>query len=150
MEEQKNEEIVQETVQETTATESNVETTNERPTFITVLCILTFIWSGFAILGSLLGILGMGALMSMFGGGAAGGTMYMVVLLLITAVSLYGAIQMWGLKKQGFTIYAAANGIGLIIPYIFGFPFVFSSFLVGLLITGGFIVMYYLNVKHMS
>ena len=158
-EQEKNQETVEETTQETTqevAQEPVQETptTNEansgRPTFLTVLCILTFIWSGFAILGSLLAILGMGALMSMVGSSAGGGTLYMIVLLLITVVSLFGAFKMWGLNKQGFTIYAAANGIGLIVPYIFGTPFTMTSFLVGLLITGGFIVMYYLNLKHMS
>ena len=155
MEEQKSEEVVKETTQEmtqeATSNETSVETTTgERPGFLTVLCILTFIWSGIAILGSLLGMLGMGALMSMFGGAAAGGSLYMIAILIVTIVSLFGAIQMWGLNKKGFTYYAAANGIGLIMPYVFGFPFVFSSFMIGLLITGGFIVMYYLNIKHMS
>jgi len=129
--------------------EQNVQT-HKRPVFLTVLCILTFIWSGFAILGTLLATFGMGALTSMLGSAFTGGTGYMVVLLIISAVSLFGAIKMWGLKKQGFYIYAAANIIGMIVPYFFGTVFNISSFLFGLLFTGGFIVMYYLNLKAME
>lgn len=82
-----------------------------RPTFLTVLCILTFIGSGLGVLGGLLGLVGSSAL-GMF---APQGTMLVQVMGLIAAVlCLYGAIQMWGLKKQGFMMYAAGVAISII------------------------------------
>ncbi len=150
MEEQKNEEVVQETVQEATTSEVTVEATGGRPTFLTILCILTFIGSGLGILGSLLLFVGAGAIMSYLGsmGGAAGagGMGYVVALLILSGASLFGAIQMWQLKKMGFFIYTGAAIVGIILPLLFGMGF--STF--GAIITIAFIVMYYLNVKHMS
>lgn len=73
-----------------------------RPTFLTVLCILTFIGSGLGILGSLLGFMGSAAL-SYF---APQGTMIsQIIALSASALCLFGAIKMWGLYKQGFTFY---------------------------------------------
>ena len=73
---------------------------NGRPTFLTVLCILTFIGSGLGVLGGLLGMVGTSAL-GMF---APQGTMLVQILgLAASGLCLYGALQMWGLKKQGFT-----------------------------------------------
>lgn len=74
-----------------------------RPTFLTVLCILTFIGSGLGIIGGLMGLMGSAAL-SMF---AVQGTMLVQILALAAcAMCLFGAIKMWGLAKQGFMIYA--------------------------------------------
>ena len=150
MEEQKSEEIVQETVQEATTTEATVEATGGRPTFLTILCILSFIGSGLGILGSLLLLVGAGAIMSYLGsmGGATGaGSMgYVIALLILSGASLFGAIQMWKLKKMGFFVYAGASVVGIILPLVFGLGF--SA--VGAIVPIAFIVMYYLNVKHMS
>ena len=154
MEEQKKkQETVEETVQETVqqvVQEPTVEATEERPTFLTILCILTFIGSGFGILSSILFIVGAGALMSFLGsmGGATGGggMAYLGISLVLSIASLYGAIQMWKLKKMGFFIYAGAGVVGIILPFVFGMGFT----AVGAIIPLAFIVMYYLNVKHMS
>ena len=65
--------------------------TPERPTFLTVLCILTFIGSGLGVLGSLMGFMGSAAL-SYF---APQGTMISQVIGLAASVlCLYGAIKM--------------------------------------------------------
>ncbi len=146
MEEQKNEEVVQETVQEVI----NTKEIDGRPTFLTVLCILTFIGSGLGVLGSILLFVGAGAVMSYFGtmSGAEGavGMGYVIGLLILSGTSLFGAIQMWNLKKIGFYIYTGVGIIGIILPLLFGMGF--ST--LGTIITIAFIVMYYLNVKYMS
>jgi FtsH-binding integral membrane protein len=132
--------------------EETTEVTAEagtRPTFLTVLCILTFIGSGLGALFMLLATVGMGALMESIPGMEAamgGGTAYFAVGTILAAASLYGAIQMWKLKKMGFFIYAGANGVGIIVPLLFGMPFGIAGAIIPIL----FIVLYYLNVKHMS
>lgn len=121
----------------------------KRPGFLTVLCILTFIGSGLGLLGGLLMTIGMGSIMgSIPGMGAAmgGGTAYFAIGTVLAAASLFGAIQMWKLKKQGFFIYAGASVVGIILPLIFGLPF--SA--MGAIFPVLFIVLYYLNVKHMN
>lgn len=121
----------------------------KRSGFLTVLCILTFIGSGLGTLGGLLMTVGMGAIMeSIPGMGAAlgGGTAYFAVATVLAAGSLFGAIKMWKLQKQGFFIYAGANVLGIILPLIFGLPFSAMGAVFPIL----FIVLYYLNVKHMS
>ena len=129
-------------------TQQSAETA-KRPGFLTVLCILTFIGSGLGVLGGLLMTVGMGSLMeSIPGMGAAmgGGTAYFAIGTVLAAASLFGAIQMWKLKKQGFFIYAGANIVGLILPLVFGLPFSIAGAIIPVL----FIVLYYLNVKHMN
>ncbi len=121
----------------------------KRPGFLTVLCILTFIGSGLGLLGGLLMTIGMGSIMgSIPGMGAAmgGGTAYFAIGTVLAAASLFGAIQMWKLQKQGFFIYAGASVVGIILPLIFGLPF--SA--MGAIFPVLFIILYYLNVKHMN
>ncbi|MBU8892492.1 MAG: hypothetical protein KOO66_06915 [Bacteroidales bacterium] len=123
--------------------EQNVQTTNQRPTFLTVLCILTFIASGLGLLFGLIGLVAAGAIESFsqyLPVGVDGGLLKSIITLVLIAASLYGAIQMWKLKKLGFYIYSAANVILLILGFgIFA-----------LIITAAFIVMYYLNLKAME
>jgi hypothetical protein len=122
--------------------EQNVQT-NQRPTFLTVLCILTFISSGLGVLFGIIGLVAAGAIESFAAYlpvGVDGGIVKSIISLVLVAASLYGAIQMWKLKKLGFYIYAAANVILLVMSFgIFG-----------LIITAAFIVMYYLNLKAME
>lgn len=74
----------------------------KRPTFLTVLCILTFIGSGLGLLGGILGLVGTSAL-SYF---SPQGTMLVQIIgLAASALCLFGAIKMWGLYKQGFMMY---------------------------------------------
>ncbi|MEA3317214.1 MAG: hypothetical protein U9R54_04595 [Bacteroidota bacterium] len=125
--------------------EKNVQVEKkERPAFLSVLCILTYIGSGLAILFSLLGMLGIGALAGMaakFGAPVEGGFAINSLLVLVFAVaSIYGAIMMWKLKKIGFYIYVAAQ----VLIVAFGwsiFALVFALLFIGL---------YGLNFKHLE
>jgi hypothetical protein len=79
-------------------------TTPQRPTFLTVLCILTFIGSGLGLIGSLVGLIGSSLPgISMFV--TKGSMISQVFALLAAALCLFGAVKMWGLVKQGFTFY---------------------------------------------
>jgi hypothetical protein len=94
----------------------NVNVQAKRPTFLTVLCILTFIGSGLGVLGGLLGLIGSSAL-AMFA--PAGGAIIWSVLALIgAALCLFGAIQMWGLKKSGFTMYLLGSLVSIVVAII--------------------------------
>ena len=124
-----------------------------RPTFLTVLCILTFIGSGLTALLLLLGLVAAGAasgvLSSIPGMGDIGGlgTGYFLIVLALALASLYGAIMMWKLKKMGFYLYSGANVIALVVPMIMAsgkFP------VLGLVITALFIILYGLNLKHLK
>ena len=124
-----------------------------RPTFLTVLCILTFIGSGLTALLLLLGLVAAGAasgvLSSIPGMGDIGGlgTGYFLIVLALALASLYGAIMMWKLKKMGFYLYSGANVIALVVPMIMAsgkFP------VFGLVITALFIILYGLNLKHLK
>jgi hypothetical protein len=120
----------------------NVQT-NKRPVFLTVLCILTFIATGLGLLFGIIGLFAAGAIESIAAYlpmGTDSGLLKSIIMLVLIGASLYGAIQMWNLKKLGFYIYSAANVVMLIIG--------FSIF--SLVITAGFIVMYYLNLKAMK
>lgn len=124
-----------------------------RPTFLTVLCILTFIGSGLSALFLLIGLVAAGAisetLSSIPGMGDIGGfgTGYFLIVLVLALGSLYGAIMMWKLKKMGFYLYSGANAIALFIPMIMASG-KFSIF--GLVITALFIFLYGLNLKHLK
>ena len=143
--------------------EETTKSTGARPVFLTVLCILSFIAAGFAVFGYITVITLMGAATALTSGmeamegmegmyafnaatASAGTTWaYVIVGFVTTIVALIGVLKMWKLKKQGFMIYAGASIVSLIMSIVY------SGFgVVGAVITIGFIVMYYLNVKHMS
>jgi len=149
--------------EETTQSTENAAPAAEagkRPVFLTVLCILSFIAAGFAILGYITAITLMGAATAAVGalegmegmeaiesaGPSAGMTWaYIIVGFLTTIVSLLGVIKMWKLKKQGFMMYAGASVVSMIMGIVY------SGFGIGaVIIPIAFIVMYYLNVKHMN
>ena len=83
----------------------------ERPGMLTVLCILTFIGSGLGVIGALMFLLASGTIASLSESVpqlamiAAGGVGYSIITLLFAAGSLFGAIQMFQLKKSGFYLY---------------------------------------------
>ncbi len=155
----------------------NVETsgTPQRPAFLTVLCILSFIASGIGIIGMILagtaksvvdtagsGLMDeamerareqnpdMADMPGMEDAMAAAETAfswpYMIAATILILASLYGVIKMWNLKKQGFFIYAGAGIAGIILPLLFGLPFG----TMGAIITLVFIALYYMNTKVMS
>ena len=123
--------------------EENVQTSV--PTFLKVLCILTFVGSGLGILGNL-------SILS---------TDIGLVSLLANVSCIIGAVMMLKLKKTGFYIYAVAELLPLIYTFVVlgGFgamsvPFlgeaVILVYLVALIIPLGFIAMYAINLKHMN
>jgi hypothetical protein len=96
--------------------DSNATQNGGRPTFLTVLCILTFVGSGLGLLGGLFGLLGLGFLSS-FSSSVGGGMIWALIALISSALCLFGAIQMWGLKKMGFSLYIVGS-ILAIVTYI--------------------------------
>jgi hypothetical protein len=123
--------------------EQNVQTTTQRPQFLTVLCILSYIGCGLAIIGGLMSI----------------GKISGIINLLAALICLYGVLQMWKLKKMGFYLYL----IGEITPMIvgiatLGFAGIFSfgggffAIIAGLMMIFPvlFIILYGLNFKHLQ
>jgi hypothetical protein len=65
------------------------------------------------VLGGILGLLGSSVLATF---APAGGTVLVSVLSLLASVlCLFGAIQMWGLKKMGFMLYLGGSVLSLIV-----------------------------------
>jgi hypothetical protein len=139
------------------------EPKKRRPTFLTVLCILTFIGSGFSILSNAMWIF-MGkymASMQMSGpfqteqmqetirimGETASWKYLILVLLYLT--SLMGAIFMLYLKKLGFHLYTAAQVLLLFLPSLLIFK-QFKPDLYSLFFTVLFIVFYGIHYKFMT
>lgn len=140
-----------------------------RPTFLTVLCILSFIGLGLAIIFGLIGYAGAkvvtsGAaqeLVQESGDAAAMEQMEQATAMLdelqvnpnsillgvaCSVLALVGVVMMWMLKKTGFYLYTLAVVAGFAIPYFmngkfdFGFSAIFSIV---------FIVLYAMNLKAM-
>lgn len=137
----------------------------KRPVFLTVLCILSFIASGFGIIGylgliavagvassvssgieNMEGMEGLSAVTS--SGPSAGMTWaYIIIGFLTTIVSLFGVIKMWKLNKSGFMMYTGATVVSIIMSIVY---YGFGPAIVGIIIGGAFIVMYGLNMKHLK
>lgn len=144
----------------------NLEFTNEslspqRPVFLKVLCILTFVSAGFSSIISLLTPVMAEPLIEFMQNAPnyneeqmadaiiylRAGWGYHSLMCLLHAASLAGAVLMWKLKKIGFHVYALANLAALLAPTLM-FSFPFSWF--GIMLTAGFIAMYAMNLKHMN
>ena len=139
----------------------------KRPVFLTVLCILSFIAAGLAILGyiTLIGLMGaasvavsgmegmsseMGAAMSeaISTGPSMGMTWaYIIVGFVTVIVSLFGVIKMWKLQKSGFMLYVGATVVSLIMTIVYSG---FAASIMGLVFSALFIVLYGLNLKHLK
>lgn len=81
----------------------------KRPTFLTVLCILTFIGSGWGIIS---------ALAQKDPGLEAYAGYYYWVTLLFNVGTLFGAFQMWKLKKMGLMIWTACEVLSVILMWV--------------------------------
>lgn len=140
-----------ETLDTTTTT-----TTAKRPTFLTVLCILSFISAGLGVIFLLLGtVLAGGAQMAANSAETAGAEvssqmgnvwLYLGLAAAMIVVSLVGVIKMWKLQKSGFYLYVVAAVAGIIVDVAVGS----GLSVVGIVISLAFIVMYGLNLKHMK
>lgn len=138
-----------------------------RPQFLTILCVLSYIWNGLVIFGLLIGLLfsnmlwnvfeqivngesevatvneaQIAAIQSIIDLGKGAFISIIAFSIIIYATSLLGVFKMWRLQKWGFYIYAAINGLGLIYDVMTG------SFFMGI-ITLAFLIMYGTNLKYM-
>jgi len=141
-----------ETAAETTATATpeaapagNDDGAKKRPGFLTVLGVLSFIGIALQIISNL------GAL----------GTMAGIVGIIAAIGCLYGVLQMWKLKKMGFYIYAVCEIAPVVVALItigsaaFAFGAIGGGFMavvamLSMFFPVLFIILYALNLKHMS
>lgn len=146
--------------EETTESTGTTAEAGKRPVFLTVICILSFIGAGFGILAYIGAITAMGVASSAMGaiegmegmeaiesaGPGMGMTWaYIIVGFLTTIVALFGVLKMWKLQKQGFMFYVGANVVSVIMGIVY------SGFgIAGMVMPIVFIVMFYLNLKHMT
>jgi hypothetical protein len=132
----------------------------KRPVSLTILCILTFISSGFSMIGCMI-IPFASDLMIMLVKQSpdleqqaiddavmvlnAGGKYYFLMFI-VTALSFIGAIFMWNLKRNGFHFYTIGNILIFFLPIVWlGLPF--NS--VGALFAFMFVGFYALHLKYM-
>ena len=133
----------------------------KRPGLLTVLCVLTFIYSGLVILCSLMIPSFPDAIVDALKNSPTydevkmadtirvieAGWGYYISILLIALCSAIGAALMWKLKRLGFHIYAVSNLIWLFIPKLF---LGLGTGIGGIILASGFIVLYAMNLKHMK
>lgn len=142
------------------------------PKFLKVLCILTFIAVGLGLVGGLYNLVKAPyaleeyeTMMEVSGGafegeGFMGSMMEMAhqnavnaLPLALTAVGanlfcLFGALMMWKMRKVGFYAYVCGQVLGITIPAILmGFS---GWMMLGAIFPIAFIIMYAVNLKHMS
>ncbi|WP_294142740.1 hypothetical protein [uncultured Sanguibacteroides sp.] len=152
----------------------------KRSTFLLVLCILTFIGSGWGILSNLIGLftaelqnstVEMQQLYQSAGSSDSGflkawmnssmdlmqvtdmhATAINLSGLFLSLFSLIGAIFMFNLKRVGFYIYTAAQILALfVLPYYAGFSMlVWVSFVTSGFFTLLFIILYAVNYKQLK
>ncbi len=136
----------------------NQNNSGQRPTFLTVVCILSFIGIGLAVIGyaaafAVLGVVeaGAGAMSDAMGEavkstGPSTGVVwaYIIVGFLTVIMQLIGVIQMWKLKKKGFMLYTIAAVISVVMGIVYaGFSF-------GVIFPIAFVAMYAANLKAMN
>ena len=141
----------------------------KRPSFLTVLCILSFVGIGIGVISALYSLLTFSKTVEMmnqygdviqsspFGGVLDslvkwGQTLY-IIQIIASIICLVGVLIMWKLKKSGYFIYL----VGEIAPAIASFalmggygPLGTFAMVAGLIFPIAFILMYGLNLKHMS
>ncbi len=136
----------------------------KRPALLTVLCILTFIGTAFSILSALVlsfmpdtfSASMQDQFAQMVGEEQAEGMVAAMVsgmrsapyLLVLYIINLFGAIQMFRLRKMGFFIYVAAQVLIWIFPVIMGGPA--ASLIMSGIWTALFIILYAINLKFMK
>jgi len=147
----------------------------ERPTFLTVLCVLSFIGNGLGLFQGAMGLLMVGIWSQMFkalnrsskGMGQAqvevenvfnSITWFSLMFIVASVLCLIGAILMWKLKKSGFVLYVLGQCLPVIgTLFLFGFMFSGPAVGFGVLISIfstifpiAFVIMYGLNLKHLK
>lgn len=147
--------------------QNNINTPN-RPQFLTVLCILSYIWSGFILLCLVLCLLFSSAIFNLIGNILNGeiamptidsaqeqalqafldlgkGKFVAIIAgaIMLYMTSLLGVVKMWKQQKWGFYIYATINFLSL------GYDLSSGSYVMAI-ISLAFIIMYFLNLKYMK
>ena len=145
----------------------------KRPVFLQVLCILTFVGTGIAIISAVFSIVVMGqmqdtmnsmndAMLDMevetgFDNMYRWSKIAQFLNLFGAVLCLVGALFMWRLRKFGYFIYVFGQALPLFGAFmtfnsmnlgVFG-GFGFISMFIGALFPIAFIIMYGLNLKHM-
>lgn len=133
----------------------------KRPVSLTILCILTFVFSGLSCFSSLFIPLFQDLMIDFLKSNPGydealmnetirlikAGWAYYLVNFSLSFFSLTGAILMWKLKKTGFHFYALSNSALLFVPTLF-FGIIISWF--GIFMAVGFIALYAFHLKYMS
>lgn len=147
----------------------------KRPTFLTVLCILTFIGSALAIISAIYGYFTISSSAAMFNttmGSAEGlgqtGMMSelqetmqkavenalpnLIIGVVCALLCLFGALQMWKQLKMGFYIYCVGEIIPPIAGFILGAGGMVGSVgaIFGVIIAAVWVILYAVNLKHMK
>ena len=113
----------------------------QRPTLLTLCCILSFI-AGIFRIGFFTFVIFIASAVS-----AETSTQLLTgAALLLTFASLFGVIQMWNLQKTGFYIYSAASVLSLILLSVSSGEFPVLTVIFGLVFIG----LFALNLKDMK
>lgn len=121
----------------------NEELVRVRPTFLTIICILSFIYSAWVLFNGLMNM----------GEGVEDHVKQYALLTTISAVfSIIGTSLMWNIRQFGFGLFSAGTALS-----IGGSIFIFGTSYVLNLSTGypayvslAFLLMFALNYKHMD
>lgn len=131
---------------------------SKRPELLTVLCILTFIGSGLGVISNFFVLTSYSSVQELVASGElifpgidillSVDKAYFLIGFILSSISLFGAYNMWKLKRIGFHLYTIAQILLLIVPYFYfqnyGFPYF------GLLTTVTFVFLYRSNLRYMS
>ena len=162
-------------MEETTLDNLGDEQPQQRPVFLTVLCILTWVGSGIGFLGGLVGFFTNQAenykeIINTPGAEDIMGTMasyeeYLFwtnlsngIGILVAALCIFGAVFMYQLKKNGFYIYLGGCVLSTAISFLAmshlmpsGLAWVgYITVILSTLVSVAFIIMYGVNLKHMK
>ena len=135
----------------------NIQPTSKRPALLTVLCIMTFLCSGFATLVSLAGIFVSEYIMDVLEPYApqlvsysnSGLIIFFLISVIIWGLSLWGSILMFNRRKGGFVLYIIPNGLLLIVQLVLMISYFNPLSLVFTLMSILFIILYATQVKYM-
>lgn len=150
-------------------------TAPKRPTFLTVLCILTFVGSALALISAIYGYFTIKTSAAMFDtsmqsveGMDQSGMMSelqntmqkavenalpnLIIGVVCALLCLFGAIQMWKQLKMGFYIYCVGELVPPIAGFILGAGGMIGSMgaIFGMLIAIVWVILYAVNLKHMK
>ncbi len=145
--------------------EINNQNEKQLPTFLKVICILTFIGAGLSVFSSVFtfyalqtknsfSIAMLQALAAKSEDMDLNTLMYntnvnMISNFITSLVCIVGAFLMWKLNKTGYYVYVVAEISSIIFPFIFPTAPISSLSFVALIFPLGFIAMYSANLKHL-